>query len=242
MSSASGEHWPPTLAFNAYADAGAWTAAVADVVTAALRNQQGLGKRPRLLVSGGTTPAPVFRRLSQASIDWSDIDVALVDERWLPATDPDSNAYLVNENLLRGPARAARFERLVRSGRPIEMAVNDANLHARVAADIVMLGMGDDGHTASLFPRMRDLDRALTTSRAYIAVDASGCPGAGKWPLRISLTPAGLAPAGTRLLLIRGQKKRALLESAARGTDPHEFPVRLGFTTPGAILQVFWCP
>jgi 6-phosphogluconolactonase len=101
--------------------------------------------------------------------------------------------------------------------------------------------MGDDGHTASLFPRMRGLDDAIASTQAYVSVDAEGCPGAGAWPRRISLTPAGLAPARTRLLLIRGRDKRDLLERVARGTDPREYPVRIAFTTPGAALHVHWC-
>lgn len=235
------EHWLPTLEFHAHRNENDWKAAVSSVVSEALRDCLLSPRRPRLLVSGGSTPAPVFRALSQSSLDWARVDIGLVDDRWLPPTDPDSNAHLVHEHLLRGPARAARFELLVRANRSIETAVSDANLHARHPADIVLLGMGEDGHTASLFPRMRGLDRALATPLAYIAVDASGCPGAGAWSRRISLTPAGLAPAGMRLLLIRGQPKRALLERAIKGIDPHEYPVRLAFTTPGAILQVHWC-
>ena len=102
--------------------------------------------------------------------------------------------------------------------------------------------MGDDGHTASLFPRMRGLGHALETSNAYVAVDAAECEGAGPWPRRISLTPAGLAPAHTRLLMIRGENKRAVFDRALDGTDAYELPVRIAFTTPGAILQVYWCP
>ncbi len=235
------EQWLPTLQFHVHANENDWKTEISSIVTEALRERLMSSKRPRMLVSGGSTPAPVFRTLSQSSLDWAHVDIALVDDRWLPPTDPDSNAHLVREKLLRGPARDARFELLVRPNRSIETAVSDANLHAGHPADIVLLGMGEDGHTASLFPRMRGLDRALSTPLAYIAVDASGCPGAGAWQRRISLTPAGLAPASVRLLLIRGQQKRALLEQVIAGTDPHEYPVRLAFTTPGAILHVHWC-
>src|SRR3546814_20063668 len=86
--------------------------------------------------------------------------------------------------------------------------------------------MGDDGHTASLFPGMLGLDQALASPTAYVAVDASGCPGSGPWPRRISLTPAGLEPSRMRLLLIRGEHKRRLFERAMDGTDPLELPIR----------------
>jgi 6-phosphogluconolactonase len=230
--------WSPTLAFHAHADPETWASAIATVVAEALRASP--AARPHLLVSGGHTPGPVFRRLAQAPLDWPSVDVGLVDERWLPPTDPDSNAHLVRENLLRDAARSAHFTGLARTGGPIDAAVEAANAHV-VAADVTLLGMGDDGHTASLFPHMADLDRALATTDPYIAVDAGGCPGAGPWPLRISLTPAGLAPSRMRLLLLRGTSKRDVLKQALAATDPHDFPVRLAFTTPGADLHVHWC-
>ena len=233
---------PVPVDFHSYGIDDQWTWAIAVAVVAALRRDLQQHSRARLLVSGGKTPAPVFRALSKAPLDWARVDIALVDERWLRPDDPDSNAHLVREHLLRGHAAAARFETLTRSGRSIEEAVSDANLHARQQAGIVLLGMGDDGHTASLFPRMRGLDRALESANAYVAVDASGCVGAGPWPRRISLTPAGLMSAHTRLLLIRGKEKRSVFDRALDGTDPQEMPVRIAFTTPGAALQVHWCP
>lgn len=236
------EQPPSPVDFHVYRIDEQWTWAIAVAVATALRRDLQQHPRARLLVSGGKTPAPVFRALSQAPLDWARIDVALVDERWLRPDDPDSNAHLVREHLLRGHAAAARFETLTRAGRSIEEAVSDANLHARQPPAIVLLGMGDDGHTASLFPRMRSLDHALQSPNAYVGIDASGCAGAGPWPRRISLTPAGLMPAQTRLLLIRGEEKRAVFERALEGTDPHELPVRIAFTTPGATLQVYWCP
>jgi 6-phosphogluconolactonase len=232
----------PSLVFHSHRNEDQWTWATAVVVSAALSRELQKQPRARLLVSGGKTPAPVFRALSQAPLEWERIDIALVDERWLRPDDADSNAHLVREHLLRGHAAAARFETLTRPGRNIEAAVADANLHAHHPPAIVMLGMGDDGHVASLFPHMRGLDAALGSDNAYVAVDASGCPGAGPWPRRISLTPAGLAPARTRLLLLRGADKRAVFERALDGDDPREMPVRIAIYTPGAALHVYWCP
>jgi 6-phosphogluconolactonase len=85
-------------------------------------------------------------------------------------------------------------------------------------------------------------ENALASPRPYVAVDARGCPGAGPWPRRISITPAGIAPAHTRLLLIRGVHKRALLDRVLAGDDPMEFPVRIALQAPGAPLRILWCP
>ncbi len=229
--------------FHAHADADAWAAASADAIAAALRPVLEGDARARLLLSGGSTPAPVYRALSRSqALDWGRIDVALVDERWLRPDDPDSNAHLLRDTLLQHRAKVAAFHSLTRQGQGIEDAVHAANLHARRPADVVVLGMGEDGHTASLFPRMRGLDEALASAQPYIAVDASGCAGAGRFARRISLTPAGLAPARARLLLIRGTAKRDLFERAVDGDNVRELPVRLAFTMPGAVLQVHWAP
>ncbi len=232
----------PRVHFLAWQSAEQWAWAGAVTIAAELRRALELQPRARLLLSGGKTPAPVYQALSRAPLAWDRVDVALVDERWLQPDDPDSNSHLVRATLLQDRAAAARFETLTRTGRSIEEAVAAANLHASQVADVVTLGMGDDGHTASLFPGMRGLEQAIASPSAYVSVDATGCPGAGPWPRRISLTPSGLAPSRTRLLLIRGEHKRSLFERAADGLDPLELPVRLAFTTPGARLRVHWAP
>lgn len=233
---------PEPVQFHSYRNDEQWAWAVAVAVAGALRRDLQQHPRARLLVSGGTSPAPAFRALSKAPLEWQRVDVALVDERWLLPDDRDSNAHLVHENLLRNHAAAARFETLSSPGRSIEEAVNAANLHARQHAGIVLLGMGEDGHTASLFPHMRNIDSALDSSTDYVAVDATGCPGAGAWLRRISLTPTGLARAHTRLLLLRGQDKCDVFERALTGDDPRDMPIRIAFMTPVATLQVHWCP
>lgn len=227
---------------HAYESATQWTWGAAIAISSAISRDLQQRPRARLLLSGGKTPGPVYTALSKAPLAWEQVDVALVDERWLLPEDPDSNARLIRETLIQNKAQKARLEAITRAGRPFDEAVATANLHARQPAGVVVLGMGDDGHTASLFPGMQDLDRALAAPTPYVGVDASGCPGAGQWHRRISLTPAGLAPAHTRILLIRGEKKRALLDRLQAGTDVREYPARLGLTVPGAELHVHWCP
>jgi 6-phosphogluconolactonase len=231
-----------TVALHEFRNDDQWAWACAVAIAAALRRDLDEHPRARLLVSGGTTPTPVFRALAQAPLAWDRVDIALVDERWLRPDDSDSNAHLVRTHLLQGHATEARFEPLTRLGHGIEAAVADANLHACHPPGVVLLGMGTDGHTASLFPRMRGLDAALANPNAYVAVDATGCPGAEPWPRRISLTPAGLAPAHTRILLLRGGAKRGVFEHALDGNDVAAMPVRMAFLTPGAQLQVYWSP
>ena len=224
-----------------HADATHWAAAIASASADALRADLAIGDGARLLVSGGTTPAPVYRALTLHGLDWGRVRVALVDERWLPPGDADSNAQLVRETLLDGPAAAARFEPLLMPDRDLDETVRAANRMSH-SASIALLGMGPDGHTASLFPRAPSLAQALDAREDYISFDASGCAGAGAWPLRISITPAGLAKARHRLLLVRGEPKRRLLERAMAGNDILELPVRALFALPGHPLQIHWCP
>lgn len=234
----------PTIAppiFHAHADLDHWTAAAVAATVAALNQALSDKGRARLLVSGGSTPAPVYRALSMQPLDWSRVEIALVDERWLPAGDPDSNAHLITTTLLAARAAAARFEPLLVSGRDLSDSLHAANIAASPAT-VALLGMGPDGHTASLFPGAADLDHALSSTLDYVALDASGCPGAGPWRQRISVTPAGLARAALRVLLIRGDHKRALLQTALQGADPHELPIRAVLSLPGPPLHVHWCP
>lgn len=217
-----------------------WTWAIAVAIAAELRRDLDLRPRARLLVTGDELAAPVFRALAQAPLAWSRIDVALTDERWLRPDDPDSHASRISTNLLRGHAVEARFESLTRPGRSLEDAVATANAHGRQAASAAVLAMGADGHLASLFPRMPDLTRVFASRAPYAAVDASGSPAARDWLRRISITPAGLALARTRVLLLRGHAQREAFQYAIASGDPDSWPVLAALD--GAMpLQVHWC-
>ena len=231
----------PRPELHEHADEASWVESIVSDAASALRHDVSTLERGRVLVSGGTTPAPVYRALAHALSDWNDIDVALVDERWLPPGHPESNARLVSETLLTGRVACAHFEPILVANRSFEQSVRVANDSATLAT-VAFLGMGPDGHTASLFPHMQGLREALESQSDYIGVDAGDSPGAAPWPRRISLTPTGLAKARLRLLLVRGEHKRELVLKALDGVDALELPVRAALFLPGLPTRIHWCP
>jgi 6-phosphogluconolactonase len=231
------------VAWQASAGESEWAEAASAQIAGALRADLGRPGESWLLASGGTTPAPVYRALAAQVLDWSRVVVSLVDERDVEPDADGSNTRLVRETLLRDAATAARFEPLRGAHQSLRDALAQANARWRgVRVGACVLGMGDDGHTASLFPGSVDLDAALASHEPYAVLDASGCAVAGAYPHRISLTPAGLAQARARFLLIRGATKRAVFDDALQPGDVHELPIRAAIDLPGAPLHVHWCP
>lgn len=230
------------IAWHEFADVDAWRAAAAGAIAFWLRDALTEFGEATLLLSGGRTPEPVYRALSAFELDWHKVRIGLVDERWVPPTDDASNGRLLRLALLHERAAMADFHALARHDGDRAKAVEEASQWLPLDVDVAVLGMGDDGHTASLFPGMAGLDAALASSEPYLAVDADGIPGAQGWSERITLTPAGLARARVRLLLIRGVGKRALLERALRDGDVRRWPVLTAVDAGVVPLMVYWCP
>ena len=227
--------------WHAHADEAAWARAATAEIAAALQAALDVHAETWLLLSGGNTPAPVYRALAGATLDWSRVVVSLVDERDVEPDAIGSNARLVRETLLHDQAAAARFVPLRAAGQSLADAVAAGNATARAHIAMAVLGMGDDAHVASLFPQAANLDAALASSGTYAAIDARGCAGAGEWPWRISLTPAGLAQARRRLLLLRGERKRSVFQRALQADDWREAPIRAAIDGAGPALRVDWC-
>ena len=198
-----------------------------------------LASQPRalLVVSGGTTPEPFLRRLAEQPLAWSRVDITLTDERWVAEDHPDSNARLIRETLLVGPAAAATFHPLTTSDATPEQGA--ATVAARLAtlpwpASLVVLGMGNDGHTASLFPDSGELSLALSTDESVVAVRAPSV-----LQPRITLSAARLHDARRLALHLVGDAKKAVLAQALSGDDARELPIRAFLTCP---LTLYWAP
>ena len=189
-----------------------------------------------LAVSGGRSPIPLFKQLAQTQLPWSRIKIRLVDERWVPPDHADSNERLVREHLLTGPAAAADFRGLYLPGATIEQAVDAANDDAQ-SITVAVLGMGDDGHMASLFPGARQLPAGLAPdAAAYLHVTPPAAPHE-----RVSLSLAALRACDHRIMHIDGAPKKSILLEARNRPDP-QLPVSFLAADPGVSLDVYWHP
>ncbi len=194
-----------------------------------------------LVVSGGRTPLPLFHELAQRSLPWSEIWITLADERWVTPDHKDSNEALVRQHLLQGPASAARFVPLKNSAATPE--AGEADCAQALAAlprpfDVVILGMGDDGHTASLFPQAPQLQAALTsTTTPCMAVDPVTVPHA-----RMSLTLSALLESRRIVLHMVGDGKWRVYQQAAATGPVEEFPVRAVLQQNEVPVHVYWSP
>ena len=221
-----------------FADADALADAAAEALAEALS-----GPEPRsLVVTGGRSPGPVYDRLSARDLGWRDVTVTLSDERWVEPGAPESNARLVRDRLLTGRAAGARFIPLKRTGAapPEDAAAVEPLLRSHLPWSAVLLGMGEDGHVASLFPGDPDLAARLDPDgdRLCVAVATAGLP---PFVPRITLTFRALLAAGLVLLLITGESKRTMVRRIL--SDPAYAPPAAAVLRQSRTpVRVLWAP
>jgi 6-phosphogluconolactonase len=191
---------------------------------------------------GGTTPGDFYDVLSQRVLAWERVTITLSDERWVEPSSDRSNEHLVRARLLTRRAGVASFVALkTGQARAVEA---EPEIHERIAAiarpfDAVLLGMGSDGHTASLIPGAAGLARALDASDPALARAIVPLPETGMGE-RVSLTLRALLGSKVIFLLIRGDDKRAAYDRAVSGSDVREAPVRGVLLQNAVPVETFW--
>jgi len=225
-----------------YPDAQTLTEALAAEIVAALQDALRAGRDASLVVSGGRSPTSLFDLLSNTSLEWSRVWIALTDERWVDSASGDSNEHLVRAHLLRHAASGAHFTGLKSdAATPQAAAAASWSAIARLPRpfDYTLLGMGDDGHTASLFPLSPGIATAIDPLQppGCVAMSAPVEPHA-----RMSLNMSALLQSRRIGLLIMGAGKWSTLERAD-GTGPiAEMPVRALLRQQQVPLTVHWSP
>ncbi|WP_336278867.1 6-phosphogluconolactonase [Bartonella sp. CB175] len=216
--------------------------ALADRVAAELSVSVLEHKRAVLAVSGGKTPELFFHYLSKADIDWQNIIITLVDERFVPVDHERSNEHVVRRYLLQNFASKARFVGLYHNTITVELAAFSAANRINTLPrpfDVVVLGMDVDGHTASFFPDADRLKQALDlqTRALVLPIHAKSA----REP-RLTLTLPVILQARYIVLHFEGLKKRDCFEVICQGGSEMEMPVRAVLRYAQHLLQVYWSP
>ncbi|MBO3758904.1 6-phosphogluconolactonase [Ciceribacter sp. L1K22] len=231
-----------TSRFHSFSDRATLASTLAETVAAALRSGIQARGTATLAVSGGSTPKGFFEALSDLELAWDKVTITLVDERFVPADNARSNHLLVATHLLKNKAASANFLPLYRdtatAGEAAEAVTAGLDALA-LPFDVVILGMGTDGHTASFFPGGDHLAQSLdlTLPRRVLTMEADG---AGE--PRLTFSFSALHDARLLALHIEGAEKKTVLDAALAGTDESELPVRAPLNRAATPVDIYWAP
>jgi 6-phosphogluconolactonase len=198
-------------------------------------------RKASMALAGGSTPGPLYESLCVAPLRWDKVSLTVTDERWVAPEDPASNEYLVRDLLLKRRAAEANFIPFkTNHARPSgAAATTERRVSAIMPFDICLLGMGGDGHVASLIPGAEGFDHAADphTDKRIAAVHAAGAAGS---PDRLTLTAPGILASRRIILLFMGAEKLATFRAAAAGELAS--PVHALVTQNRVPVQAYWAP
>lgn len=226
------------MTLNEFASTQALNDAFALKLTEILRDAIAARGQAFLVVSGGKTPQALFQTLSQTDLGWKNVTILLADDRWLDASQNDSNERLVKATLLQHYAKQARFISLYADMPSAFDGVTEVlpRLSALPTFDAVILGMGEDGHTASLFPCSEQIAAAMADDAPdVLAVKPQTAPYE-----RITLSKARLLNSRHMFLHLVGANKHTVLQQAIASDDAMAMPVRAFLQHPVAEVTVMY--
>jgi 6-phosphogluconolactonase len=229
------------LMLLAFHDRAAAEDSVVEALRAGVEAAHAAGRRARIALSGGSSPKPTYQKFAACDLDWSRVDIALVDDRWVNLDDLGSNEAMIRD-AFKAAIGVTIFGMKTLHDTPFE-AASALNLIYKALRpfDTIVLGMGPDAHTASWFPGSPQLTDCLMmdADATVIGVDASAAPVSGAYPLRMTLTLPPVGEAQQVILLLFGDDKKQVL-SAAVNTPAHKAPIRAAVEKCGDRLVVFW--
>jgi 6-phosphogluconolactonase len=193
-----------------------------------------------LAFPGGSTPLPVFAKLAKANIRWKNVTIIPTDERLVPVSDPLSNVAVIAKIFLPLGARVLPLNSEAENYKLAGSAANARLLDLQWPADLVWLGMGKDGHTASIFPGP-DLDEALNSGKEVRAVGVMPDPMPPEAPVaRVTLTASAIASARTTIVVCNGAEKKAVLESAIEDGAKSTYPIGQILEKIQVPVDIYW--
>lgn len=204
------------------------------------------GKPSSLFLSGGSTPGPVYEALSRENLPWDTVKVGLVDERWVTESSAGSNAALIRKTLLQNAAKGAHFTPMKTAQKTPQQgqaAVEQNYKPLLQAPSLAILGMGTDGHVCSWFPNSDGLDAAVNPKarKAVQAIRANKSKVTGEYLDRMTLTRFALSKCQSVILLITGEEKLAVFNTALSGQNS-DLPVTHLFGLSPDKFRIFYAP
>ena len=214
-----------------------------DVLSEAI-SKQGVAT---LLVSGGSTPAPLYEALSKSELNWKKVKIALVDERWVDKSHKASNEALIEKSLLINNAKAATFIGMKTPAKTAAAGQSETEAHYLKLPQpfsLTIVGMGPDGHTASLFPHAKGLTDALRLDNENLtaAITAKKSEVTGPNTERLTLTLTGLLKTDRIIILFTGEDKLDIFSLAQKPGPVADMPIRALLQQEQVPVELYWAP
>jgi 6-phosphogluconolactonase len=213
----------------------------ADALAAFARAAINEGRRARIALSGGSSPAPAYQAFAAMDLDWRMVDIALVDDRWVELDNAGSNEAMIRD-AFSGAKGVSIFGMKTPHATPFDGQESLDAIYAGLRPfDAIVLGMGPDAHTASWFTGSPQLGDCLAPDSSYsvLGVDACAAPVAAPYPLRMTMTLPAVCEAAQVVILLFGAEKRQVLADAL-DTDVTQAPIRAALEACGERVVVFW--